>query len=270
MSKQAANYNEPRPSAEHRNHHDLHLKVHVWCNRHQRPERWSCHMSAVWARGPWWHAVHAVPIIKPWVGSTSSWKNTAFKAGDKRVLENRQSQPVPRHQRRQEAVLQEDSLQLQWQWRHSESVAWTTGHHGPQAHTADMRQLHLSAQQAKNNFFADFESHNTTRAQALYPDTICWYCPQTLWGNVNRVETNYRSEVSRLVIWCSDNNLSLKVAKTEEIIVVFVDPASLHFQPQTEAQTAYWYFVLRLHLTVILQICLSLYVNICFLFVCVL
>uniref|UniRef100_A0A8C2HFC2 Reverse transcriptase domain-containing protein n=1 Tax=Cyprinus carpio TaxID=7962 RepID=A0A8C2HFC2_CYPCA len=33
----------------------------------------------------------------------------------------------------------------------------------------------------------------------------------------NRDETNYRSEVSRLAGWCSDNNLSLNVEKTKEI-----------------------------------------------------
>ncbi len=32
----------------------------------------------------------------------------------------------------------------------------------------------------------------------------------------NRDETNYRSEVSRLAGWCSDNNLSLNVEKTKE------------------------------------------------------
>ncbi len=37
----------------------------------------------------------------------------------------------------------------------------------------------------------------------------------------NRDETNYRSEVSRLAGWCSDNNLSLNVEKTKEIIVDF-------------------------------------------------
>jgi hypothetical protein len=36
-----------------------------------------------------------------------------------------------------------------------------------------------------------------------------------------RDETNYRSEVSRLAGWCSDNNLSLNVEKTKEIVVDF-------------------------------------------------
>ncbi len=35
----------------------------------------------------------------------------------------------------------------------------------------------------------------------------------------NRDETNYRSEVSRLAGWCRDNNLSLNVEKTKEIVV---------------------------------------------------
>ncbi|KAI2645994.1 hypothetical protein H4Q32_025360 [Labeo rohita] len=36
-----------------------------------------------------------------------------------------------------------------------------------------------------------------------------------------RDETDYRSEVSRLAVWCRDNNLSLNVEKTKEIIVDF-------------------------------------------------
>ncbi|KAL0199425.1 hypothetical protein M9458_007965 [Cirrhinus mrigala] len=36
-----------------------------------------------------------------------------------------------------------------------------------------------------------------------------------------RDETDYRSEVSRLAAWCRDNNLSLNVEKTKEIIVDF-------------------------------------------------
>ncbi len=37
----------------------------------------------------------------------------------------------------------------------------------------------------------------------------------------NRDEKNYRSEVSRLAGWCRDNNLSLNVEKTKEIVVDF-------------------------------------------------
>ncbi len=37
----------------------------------------------------------------------------------------------------------------------------------------------------------------------------------------NRDETNYGSEVSRLAGWCSDNNLSLNLEKTKEIVVDF-------------------------------------------------
>ncbi len=44
----------------------------------------------------------------------------------------------------------------------------------------------------------------------------------------NRDETNYRSEVSRLARWCSDNNLSLNVEKTNEIVVDFRRVHSLH------------------------------------------
>ncbi|KAL0194796.1 hypothetical protein M9458_008368, partial [Cirrhinus mrigala] len=36
-----------------------------------------------------------------------------------------------------------------------------------------------------------------------------------------RDEADYRSEVSRLAVWCRDNNLSLNVEKTKEIVVDF-------------------------------------------------
>jgi hypothetical protein len=35
----------------------------------------------------------------------------------------------------------------------------------------------------------------------------------------NDDETAYREEVSDLAVWCQDNNLSLNVSKTEELIV---------------------------------------------------
>ncbi len=44
----------------------------------------------------------------------------------------------------------------------------------------------------------------------------------------NRDETNYRSEVSRLAGWCSDNNLSLNVEKTNEFVVDFRVVHPLH------------------------------------------
>ena len=37
----------------------------------------------------------------------------------------------------------------------------------------------------------------------------------------NNNESNYREEVSQLTTWCGDNNLSLNVDKTKEIIVDF-------------------------------------------------
>ncbi len=44
----------------------------------------------------------------------------------------------------------------------------------------------------------------------------------------NRDETNYKSEVSRLAGWCSDNNLSPNVEKTKEIVVDFRRVHSQH------------------------------------------
>ncbi len=58
-------------------------------------------------------------------------------------------------------------------------------------------------------------SHNTNLFIKFADDT-------TVVGLIsNRDEINYRSEVSRLAGWCSDNNLSLNVEKTKEIVVDF-------------------------------------------------
>ncbi len=58
-------------------------------------------------------------------------------------------------------------------------------------------------------------SHNSNSFIKFADDT-------TVVGLIsNRDETNYRSEVSRLAGWCSDNNLSLNVEKTKEIVVDF-------------------------------------------------
>ncbi len=65
-------------------------------------------------------------------------------------------------------------------------------------------------------------SHNSNRFIKFAYDT-------TVVGLIsNRDETNYRSEVSHLAGWCSDNNLSLNVEKTKEIVVDFRRVHSLH------------------------------------------
>ncbi|KAL2103140.1 hypothetical protein ACEWY4_000008 [Coilia grayii] len=51
----------------------------------------------------------------------------------------------------------------------------------------------------------------------------------TVLGHIsNNDETHYRSEVSHLVKWCSENNLSLNVEKTKEIVVDFRRAHSQH------------------------------------------
>ncbi|KAL2095629.1 hypothetical protein ACEWY4_007777 [Coilia grayii] len=51
----------------------------------------------------------------------------------------------------------------------------------------------------------------------------------TVLGHIsNNDETHYRSEVSHLVKWCSENNLSLNVEKTKEIVVDFRRAYSQH------------------------------------------
>ncbi len=63
-------------------------------------------------------------------------------------------------------------------------------------------------------------SHNSNRFIKFADDT-------TVVGLIsNRDETNYRSEVSRLAGWCSDNNLN--VEKMKEIVVDFRRVHSLH------------------------------------------
>uniref|UniRef100_A0A9J7YNX0 Reverse transcriptase domain-containing protein n=1 Tax=Cyprinus carpio carpio TaxID=630221 RepID=A0A9J7YNX0_CYPCA len=59
------------------------------------------------------------------------------------------------------------------------------------------------------------QSHNSNLFIKFVDDT-------TVVGLIsNKDETNYRSEVSHLARWCSDNNLSLNVEKTKEIVVDF-------------------------------------------------
>ena len=43
--------------------------------------------------------------------------------------------------------------------------------------------------------------------------------PTTVVGLIHNNETAYREEVKDLVMWCQDNNLSLNVIKTKELIV---------------------------------------------------
>ena len=44
----------------------------------------------------------------------------------------------------------------------------------------------------------------------------------TVVGLINNGdETTYRSQVSRLAVWCKDNNFCLNVKKTKEIVVDF-------------------------------------------------
>ncbi len=64
--------------------------------------------------------------------------------------------------------------------------------------------------------------------KASYGRTNSWWFQMCIVKAVNRDETNYRSEVSRLAGWCSDNNLSLNVEKTKEIVVDFRRVHSLH------------------------------------------
>ncbi len=65
---------------------------------------------------------------------------------------------------------------------------------------------------------------------ALYSNRFIKFADDTTVVGLisNRDETNYRSEVSRLAGWCSDNNLSLNVEKTKEIVVDFRRVHSLH------------------------------------------
>ncbi len=62
-------------------------------------------------------------------------------------------------------------------------------------------------------------THDCTSSHNLF---IKFADDMTVVGLIsNRDETNYRSEVSHLAGWCSDNNLSLNVEKMKEIVVDF-------------------------------------------------
>ncbi|KAK0154368.1 putative RNA-directed DNA polymerase from transposon BS [Merluccius polli] len=51
----------------------------------------------------------------------------------------------------------------------------------------------------------------------------------TVVGLINHNnESNYREEVSQLAEWCRDNNLSLNVQKTKEIVVDFRRASTQH------------------------------------------
>ena len=57
--------------------------------------------------------------------------------------------------------------------------------------------------------------HNTNSSIKSADDT-------TVVGLIpNNNESAYREEVSELALWCQDNNLSLNVSKTKELIVDF-------------------------------------------------
>ncbi|TKS65348.1 putative RNA-directed DNA polymerase from transposon BS [Collichthys lucidus] len=65
-------------------------------------------------------------------------------------------------------------------------------------------------------------THNTNLFVKFADDT-------TVVGLINKNdESNYRDEVSRLAKWCRDNNLSLNVEKTKEIVVDFRRAPSQH------------------------------------------
>ncbi len=65
--------------------------------------------------------------------------------------------------------------------------------------------------------------HTTPTSSLSLRMTRLWWV-----SSATEIETNYRSEVSRLAGWCSDNNLSLNVEKTKEIVVDFRRVHSLH------------------------------------------
>ncbi len=79
---------------------------------------------------------------KPWltgeVYRLLKARNAAFRAGDEEGLKTARAKPIPRHQRGQETIHQEDSPSFQRQQRHSEPVAGDTDHYGLQAPTTDL------------------------------------------------------------------------------------------------------------------------------------
>eukprot|EP00061_Rhincodon_typus_P014796 g42087.t1 len=51
----------------------------------------------------------------------------------------------------------------------------------------------------------------------------------TVVGQVsNNNESNYRWEIEGLVTWCNENNLSLNIGKTKELIIDFIKKGGEH------------------------------------------
>ncbi len=97
--------------------------------------------------------------------------------------------PIPRHQRGQETVLQEDSPSFQRQQRHSEPVAGDTDHYGLQAppQTCDSTIPLLNE---LNAFFARFEAQNSTTAQKAPPppsDQVMMLSPDSVRRSLSRI-----------------------------------------------------------------------------------
>ena len=52
-----------------------------------------------------------------------------------------------------------------------------------------------------------------------WPNTVIKFADNTTVVGLINDETAYREEVRKLSVWCQDNNLSLNVSKTKELIV---------------------------------------------------
>ena len=73
--------------------------------------------------------------------------------------------------------------------------------------------------------------HNTNSIIKFVNDTI------VVGLITNNDESAYREEVSELALWCQDNNLSVTVRKTKELIVEFrkqrMENAPIHINGTT-------------------------------------
>ncbi|KAK2910709.1 hypothetical protein Q8A73_008424 [Channa argus] len=148
-------------------------------------------------------------------------RNAAFRAGDEvglrtaRANLSRGIREAKRQYSRRIAHQFSNSRDTPSLWQGIQTIT----DYRPPLRTCDSN---ISLLNEVNAFFARFEKPNCSTAQKTPPPP----CDQVLMLTPDSVRRSFStessgSEVRRLAGWCSDNNLSLNVEKTKEIVVDF-------------------------------------------------